>query len=116
MHMVDHQVSLLNLRLSLLGQIVKNFAQMLAKFSVQGLAAVFRDKYDVVLAFPLRMVQALIGLHDSLLLDEPRTVHRKETFFDLYGIVKLLESPGIAGGLPLELDEDGHAAVWSELE
>ena len=60
MHMVDYQVSLLNIRLSLLGQIVKDFTQMLAKFSVQGLAAVFRDKHNVVLAFPLRMVQALV--------------------------------------------------------
>ena len=76
---------------------------MLAKLSVQGLAAVFRDKHYVVLAFPLRMVQALVGLHYSLSLDEPRTVHRKETFFYPYGIVKLRESPGRAGGLPFEL-------------
>ncbi len=60
MHVVDHQVSLLDLGLSLLGQVVKDLAQMLAKLSVQGLAAVFRDKHYVVLAFPLRMVQALV--------------------------------------------------------
>ena len=54
-HMVDHQVTLLDLGLSLLGQVVKNFAQMLAKLSVQGLAAVFRDKHDVVLVVWFRL-------------------------------------------------------------
>ena len=59
-HVVTDQIPLLDLRFSLLGQVVKHLAQVLAKFPVQGLSAVFRNKYHVVLAFPLCMLQALI--------------------------------------------------------
>ena len=59
-YVVRNQVSLLNLAFSLPSQVVKHLAQILAKLSVQGLTAIFRDKHYMVLAFPFCMLQAFL--------------------------------------------------------
>jgi hypothetical protein len=54
-HVVSHQMSLLNPTLLLLRQVPEYLSQVLPQFRVQRLAATFRDEHHVVFALPLRM-------------------------------------------------------------
>jgi hypothetical protein len=53
---IGHQMALLDPAFLLLGQIVKDNAEMPSQFSVQRLPSVFRDEDDVIFAVPFRVI------------------------------------------------------------
>ena len=55
MHMIGHQMPLLDLQFLLKRQFAKHFAQMSAKLLVQGLASAFRNENHMVFAGPYRV-------------------------------------------------------------
>ena len=59
-HVIRHQVAFNALALFLFRQLVQNRPQLPTNLPVQRLAAIFRDKYHLVFAIPLRVGQALV--------------------------------------------------------
>jgi hypothetical protein len=81
MHMIRHQMSLHNATLFLTGQFMKNRSQKLSNVPKHHLAAIFRDKDNVILAVPLGMRQALIQFrHCFFLLRMYGSSHRRRYF------------------------------------
>ena len=55
MNVIRHQMTFFDTTLPLLGQGVKDLTQMMSQFLVKRLATVLWNKYDMILARPLRM-------------------------------------------------------------
>src|SRR5580692_1826105 len=64
-HVIRHQVSFLDGAFLLLRKRSKNSAEVASEFEIQRLSAVLRDEHDVVLAFPFRVIEALILFHSG---------------------------------------------------
>jgi len=63
MHVIGHQVPLLNPTFLLTRQLAKHLPKMLSQLPVQRSATTLRNKYNVVFAFPLAVIQTFILVH-----------------------------------------------------
>ncbi len=99
MDMIAHQVPFLNLAFLLPGHLPKHLSQVPTQLPKERLAPIFRNEYNLVFAFPFRVIQTFAYIHfESPVVEPGRFTTRilKTT----PGAVKLRESPGRAGGLP----------------
>ena len=79
MHVVGHQVALLDAAFLLLRKRLEDRTEVAAQLPVQDLAPALRDEHDVVLALPLRVVEALVLFHEELPFAKPWAAHGRES-------------------------------------
>ena len=83
----------------LLGQIVQHVTKVFPELAIEHLPPAFRDPHDMELAFPFYVALTLYVVYEAsffVTLSGPRI----RRLLHFAGIVKLLGSPGKAGGLP----------------
>tara|TARA_R110002095_G_C4140320_1_gene228549 strand:- start:278 stop:448 length:171 start_codon:yes stop_codon:yes gene_type:complete len=56
MDVIGHKMPFYYLTLTLATERMKNLTQLLAQMPIKQLATIFRDKYNMIFAFPFRMI------------------------------------------------------------
>lgn len=88
-----------NFRFLMRRQLVKQFPKPPPDLPVDHLLPALGDENDMIFALPLRRVQAPIGRHSGL----PRSLRDRGAFNRPSERSNPEESPGKAGGLPIDL-------------
>lgn len=99
MHMIGLQPSLLHPAFPLFGKAPEHWPQFLSQLMIQHFPAVFRNKYDVILALPTRVGETFHIVHDLVLKCAlSGSLHTRR---GTPGSVKLRESPRLSRGFTL---------------
>jgi hypothetical protein len=96
MHVIDHQVPLLNLAFLLSRQLPKYLPKVRPQLPKECLAPILRDEDDMVLAFQFRVIQTFAYIH----LESPVVEPGRFTTAILKNDSRSCQTPGVSPAKP----------------